>query len=346
VSQAGSLPAGIPRRLARRPHLAAALLRWRNAWQLRRSRTLLTLTLSVAGVLALLEIPPTGPALSWLGANWAVAFAVVLCLFALATARHRERAERDAAVSWLAALPAASPARLRAVLRAGVWLSTAIAFILLALLAGRIEASAAFRLSFASAAGALVGSLAGWRLPHAGLGAPGFHHAAVRRARARWATAPSLMPLAYWPAAQGRIFSRPKRMSPVLLIALLSIPSGLQGAPGQVALAVAAACIAVFTLISLSFAAISVAYHAARWLAPTAVRGWRFTAALAWRVVLTQALMCATLILLAGVIDLPRALGVGVPLAIAFLLVSSTAIVSACLRACRRTGLGATGRGV
>jgi hypothetical protein len=213
-------------------------------------------------------------------------------------------------------------------------------------LGGVIDRGDFSRLAVATVAGALVGLLAGWRLPRAGIGAPGFHSAIVRRPRARWASAPSLSPLGNWPAAQGRIFSRPKRMAPMLIIAMMAIPSGLHSAPGQVALAVAGVCMALFSVLSLTAAAVRVAFGAARWLAPTTVGRWRFTAALIWRVVLTQILALAVLLLLTSTIYPHGALAVGVPVAALGLCASLAIAVLAAAWACRRVGLGASDRGV
>ena len=96
----------------------------------------------------------------------------------------------------------------------------------------------------------------------------------------------SLAPLANWPVAQGRIFSQPKKTAPIVLLAMLAIP---MGSPGQLALAVAGVCMALFSVFTLSVAAVRVAFAAARWLAPTTVGKWRFTVALIWRLVLIQA---------------------------------------------------------
>lgn len=331
----------MPRGMAAHPHLASKLLRLRNAWRHKRGRMLLAAALIVAGCAAVAAVPPTGSILGWLGRNWAVAFVIATCVFALSAARRRQRASIDAATSWLAALPAGSPVLLRVMLASGGWLVASVAFTVLVWVIGGIDRFAFSRLALSMAAGAVVGFLAGWRLPRAGIGAPGFHYAIVRRPRARWASAPSLAPLANWPAAQGRIFSRPKKSAPVLLIAMMAIPSGLHGAPGQVALAVAGACVALFSLLSLSKAAVRVAFDAARWLAPTTLERWRFTGALIWRVALTQTAALVVLIFLTSAIDLPRVLRVGVPLAALYLAASLAVAVAAALLACRRAGLGA-----
>jgi hypothetical protein len=290
-------------------------------------------------------LPPTGSILEWLGRNWAVTFVIATCALALSTARRRQRASVEAATSWLAAVPATSPVRLQVMLAAAGWLGAIVALTWLGWIVGAVDRSAASRLAIAGSAGALVGLLAGWRLPRAGIGAPGFHYAIVRRPRARWASAPSLSPLACWPAAKGRVFSRPKRTAPIVLIALMAIPSGLHGTPGQVALAVAGVCMALFSLFSLSTAAVRVAFEAARWLAPTIVGRWRFAGALLWRVLLTQALILTVLILLAGAINLPRALAVGVPLAFEYVCSSLAVTLVAAFQACRLAGLGVPGRG-
>ena len=336
----GSLPASVPRWAARRPHAAAALLRWMNAYRRSRARMLLMLLLALGGACGLAEIPQTGLVLGWLGSNVVVTFVLAVCLVGLSTTRRRERAAIEAANSWLTPLPAATPVFRYILLGTVARLLLLIAFAALCCLLGRFDATAARRLALALLAGAACGSLAGWRLPRAagGDGAPAFHHATVHGVRARWATDPSLLPLSYWPAARGRIFSRPKVLSGVAFMTLIGLPLGT---PGQVALAVAAACIALFSMTSLSLAAIRVAFDAARWLAPTTLRRGRFTAAMVWRVILTQAAAAAVIVFFACAIDLPRALRLGVIPGIGFLTVSLAVSAVACGWACGRVGLGA-----
>jgi hypothetical protein len=344
VQEIHSLPAGLPRWVAVRPHLACRLLTWRNAYRQSPRRTALSAALIAGAIGVVAIVPPTGPILTWLGTNWAVTFVIATSGFALSTARRRQRAAMEAATSWLASLPVPGPARGRVVIGTAARLAIIVTLTALMWLFGAIGRFAFSRLAFAVAAGAIVGLLAGWRLPRAGIGAPGFHYAIVRRTRPRWASAPSLVPLANWPAAQGRIFSRPKRTAPLVLIAMMGIPAGLHGAPGQVALAVAGACMALFGLLSLSAAAVQVAPEAARWLAPTILDRWRFVASLIWRVALTQAMMLAVLILLAAAVEGARALAVGVPLAAAYLAASLALAVVAAFQASRRVGLGAPAR--
>jgi hypothetical protein len=304
---------------------------------------LLILLLALAASCGLAEIPQTGLVLGWLGSNAVVTLVLAVCLFGLSTIRRRERAAAEAAISWLTPLPAASPVFRQMLWGTGARLLLLIAFAALCCLLGRLAATSTWRLALALLAGAAGGSLAGWRMRRtAEDGAPGFHYAPVRRTRARWATAPSLLPLSYWPTAQGRIFRRPKVLSRVAFMVLIGLPLGT---PGQVALAIAATSIALFSMTSLSLAAIRVAFGAARWLAPTILRRGRFTAAVVWRVILTQALATAVMIFLACAIDLPRALQWGVPLAMEFLTVSLAVSAVACGWACRRVGLGAVARG-
>ncbi|MBW4051857.1 MAG: hypothetical protein HIU85_10400 [Proteobacteria bacterium] len=344
MSQPGSLPANVPRRLSRRPHLAAALLRWRNAFRLRRARTLGIGALCAALVAVVLAVPPTGAILQWFGASPIITFAVSACLFGLSAVRRQERMRSDAAISWLAALPVPSSSVLRLVLAAAIRLLAAIAAVGLAWIVGWLAAAAAVRLVYVVAAGALTGTLAGSPLSGgAATGSPGWHYASVRRARPHWATAPSLVPLSYWPVAQGRIFSRP-RTSRVMLFALLAIPAGRRD-PGEVAIAVAAGCLTVFTLLSLSTAAVRAAGDAARWLAPTTIRRRTFVAAFIWQVAVKQAAVLAVVILLSCAVDYPQALRVGSAIASAYLAISCAAIGVACVRACHRVGLGAAGRG-
>jgi len=342
VQDPSPLPPGVPRWMARRPHVAAALLRWRNVYRRSRARTLLIVILAFAAACGLAEVPQTGTVLDWLGRNVVVTFVLAVCLFALSVNRRRERAAVAAASSWLTALPAGASVSLRVMSRTAAWLLLVIFFAALTFLLGRLEAAAAWRLALAALGGAVFGSLAGWRLRRRSDGAPAFHHAIVRRVRARWATAPSLLPLSYWPAAQGRIFGRPKVLSRVAFMTLMALPLGT---PGQVALAMAAASIAVFSMASLSLAAIRVAFEAARWLAPTTLRRARFTVAMVWRVLLTQALSMAVIVFLACAIDLSRALRLGLALGVDSLVASLAVAAVACACACHRVGLGAVSRG-
>jgi len=333
----------MPRWMGAHPHLGSALLARRNAYRYRRGRTLSAAALLVVGFGVAALLPPTGPILGWLGSNWAVTFVIATSAFTLSTARRRQRASIAAATSWLAPLPTGNPVWLQVLGGTAGWLAGVVAFGAFVWLAGRIGRLDFSRLAFAAAAGAVTGLLAGWRLPRAGIGAPGFHYAVVRRARARWAGAPSLAPLANWPAAQGRIFSRPKKSAPALLLPMLAVP---MGTPGQVALAVAGVCMLLFAVFSLTAAAVRVAFDAARWLAPTTVGRWRFAVALIWRVMLTQSAALAVLILLAATIYPHRAAAVGLPLAALDLCASLAAAFLAASWACHRTGLGAAGRGV
>jgi hypothetical protein len=318
-------------------------LRWTNTYRRSRARLLLILLLALAASCGLAEIPQTGLVLGWLGSNVVVTFVLAVCLFGLSAIRRRERAAADAASSWLTPLPAASPVFQHMLWGTGARLLVLVAFAALCWLLGRLTATAAWRLALALLAGTVGGSLAGWRMRRAADdGAPGFHYATVRRARPRWATAPSLLPLSYWPTAHGRIFRRPKMLSRVAFMALIGLPLGT---PGQVALAFAVATIALFSMAALSLAAIRIAFDAARWLAPTTLRRGRFTAAMVWRVILTQALAAAVMVFLACAIDLTRALQWGVALAIGFLSVSLAVTAAACGWAWGRVGLGAISRG-
>lgn len=323
----------------RRPHAAAALLRWGHLYRRSRTRVLLILLLGPMAAAGLAEVPQTGRILDWFGRNVVVTFVAAACLFGLSAVRRRERLTAEAARSWLAATPVASPVGLEMIWGTAVRLVGVTSFAALAWVLGKAAAPATGRFALALLGGAVLGSLAGWRLPHAGGGGtPGYHYALVRRARRRTASAPSLLPLGDWPAAQGRIFSRPKVLARVAFLTLLTLPLGT---PGQVALAIAAAAAAASSLAALSWAVLRVAFAAARWLAPTTLVPRRFLAALIWRVLLTQALSAAVMVCLACAIDLPQALRLGIPLAAGFLLVSLAAAAVTCGWACRRAGLGA-----
>ena len=337
-----SLPPGIPRWAARRPYLAVALLRWLNVCRSRGALTLLIALIGLATACGLAEIPQTGWVLGWLGRNGLVTFVIAVCLFGLSVIRRRERAEQEAANSWLAALPAASSVSVRVIAGSCARLLLVIFVAGLAFLLRRLDATAASRLVLATFGGAILGSLAGWRLRRGNEGTPGFHYATARRARARWATAPTLLPLSYWPAAQGRIFSRPKVISRGAFVVLMTLPLGT---PGQVALAIAAAAIALFSISSLSLAAIRVAFDAARWLAPTTLSRGRFATAIVSRVILTQALSVGVMVFLACAISVPQALRLGGAWAIDLLVGSLALAALGCGWACHRVGLGAASRG-
>jgi hypothetical protein len=329
--------------MAAHPYLSSRLLAWKNAFRYRRGRTFFAAALIIIGVGVAAMLPPTGPILGWLGQNWAVTFVVAASLFGLSTARRRQHASIEAATSWLAALPGGIPARMQAVGGTVARLAGLVVFAAVVWGVGAISRSDFSQFALAATAGAAVGLLGIWRRRRTGVGAPGFHYAIARRARARWASAPSLAPLANWPAAQGRIFSQPKKTAPLLLFVMMAMP---MGSPGQVALAVAGVSMALFSVFNLSLAAVRVVFDAARWLAPTTVGKWRFTAALMWRAALIQTLTLAVLILLAGTVNLSRTLAVAVPLAAFYLCTSLVVVATASYGACRHVGLGSFGRGV
>jgi hypothetical protein len=327
--------------------MAAALLRWRNVCHLRPARALGAAAFGLALLVGLLSAPPAGRALQWLALNPILVFAVSTGLFGLSAVRRQARIEADATSSWLSPLPVASSSVLRLVLGTAAWLLGLAILVVLACVVGRITAAMASVLLLATAAGTVAGTLGGVRLiGRATEGSPGWHYATVRRARRRWATAPSLAPLSYWPTAQGRFFGRPKMTSRVVLVALLSIPAGLHDVAGQVAIAVAAGCMTCVMLLSLSAATVRVAGDAARWLAPTPIRLPTFVGAFIWRVVTKQAVILAIVIFLAFAVDYRQALRVGMKVALVFLAISCMASTAACVWGCRQVGLGAARRGV
>jgi hypothetical protein len=331
--------------MAAHPYLGSRLLAWKNAYQYGRRRTLFAAALIVIGVGVVAVLPPTGPILGWLGQNWAVTFVIAASLFGLSTVRRRQRASIEATTSWLAALPTGIPVRLQVAVGTVARVAALVVFAAVVWAIGAISRSDFSRFALAATAGAALGLLGFRRRRRTGVGAPGFHYAIVRRAHARWASAPTLAPLANWPAAQGRIFSQPKKTAPLLLFVMMAMP---MGSPGQVAIAVAGVSVALFSVLSLTLAAVRVVFDAARWLAPTTVGKWRFTAALIWRPVLIQTLTLTVLILLAGVVNPSRMRAVAVPLAALYLCASLAVVGVAAYWACRRVGLGASGpaRGV
>lgn len=335
-------PVGLPRWLAsRRPALLAALLSASNALRRRRARTWGIAALVIGACWALVEIPAAGAALAWFAAHEVLTGTIVASFFAVSLMRRKSRVlTREA--SWLAALPVSRPLPPRTL---GVLVRLLPLLVLagLAWLGGSIGLSSAAHLAAACALGALAGAAVGAIVSRAvGFGAPGSGYAAARSVRPKWAEAPSLRPLSYWPVARGRIFSRPKSLGRVALLAALCLPLGT---PGQVALVVVAACLGAYSILLLSFAAVGVAFEAARWLAPTGVGARRFALALEWRVLLKQMAGCAVWVLLARLIGLSWAFRVALPVCAAIVLVSCALTAACCVLACRRAGLGAAVRG-
>lgn len=338
------VPVGLPRWLARRqPALLAMLLGSSNALRRRPLRTWSIAALAIGTCWLVAWIPATAAVLEWLAAHRVLTGTIVASFIALSIMRRRSRVRAHATVSWLAALPVSASLLPRA---AGMLARLSVLFFVvgLAWLGGRIGASAVVSLAVACAAGAPAGAAAGTIVSRAlGLDSPGSQCATARRARARWAEEPSLLPLSYWPVAQGRIFSRPKSLSRVALLVALCLP---MGTPGQAAIVIAAACLAIFSILSLSVAAARVAFDAARWLAPTGVDRLRFAFALEWRVLLKQAAGGALLVALARLIGLRWAFRIGIPACLAVVLASCALAALSCSLACRRAGLGAGPRGL
>ena len=248
----------MPRWMAAHPHLSSRLLAWTNAYRYRRWRTFFPALLFVVGLGVVAVLPPTGPILGWLGRNWAVTFVIAASVFTLSTARRRQHASIAAATSWLASLPTGIPVRMQVVVGTAAWLAALVGFAALVWVVGAIDLSDFSRLALAATAGAAVGLLGGWRLPRTGIGAPGFHYAIVRRARAalgKRAVARRRSPTGRRRRA-GSSAGRRKPL-PILLLAMMAIP---MGSPGQVALAVAGVCMALFSVLTLSVAAVRVAF--------------------------------------------------------------------------------------
>ena len=344
MQQMRPLAVGLPHWLARRqPALLAMLLGSSNRLRRRPVRTWSIAALAVGACWAVAWTPATAAVLTGLAAHRVLTGIIVASFFALSMMRRKSRVRAHTAVSWLAALPVpASPLPRAAGMLARVL--PLIVLVGLAWLGGRIGASAVISLAVACAVGALAGAAAGTIVSRAlGLDSPGSQYATARPARPRWAEVPSLQPLSYWPVAQGRIFSRPKSLSRVALLVALCLP---MGTPGQEAIVIAAACLAAYSILSLSVAAARVAFGAARWLAPTGVGRRPFALALQWRVLLKQAVGGALMVALARLIGLPWAFRVGMPVWLAVVLASCALAAVSCALACTRARLGTALRGL
>lgn len=336
-------PLALARSLAsRQPAVLAALLGLWNGLRRSPARTCGIAALILVACWAALTLPAVGAVLAWFAAHEVLTGTISASFFALPLMRRKSRLLARTSASWLAALPVAAPLSPRAI-GALPRLAPLLALAGLAWLGGRIEAPAAEHLIAASTLGALAGLAVGTIVSRAlGLGAPGSQHASLRQGRTCWAEAPSLRPLSYWPVARGRIFSRPRSLARVALLVALCLPLGTSG---QLALVVLAACLAAYSIVLLSLAAVRVAFEAARWLAPTGVARRRFALALEWRVLLKQMAGCLVMVLLARLIGLSWAFRLAIPVCAAMLLASWALTATCCALACRRAGLGAAARG-
>jgi hypothetical protein len=318
--------AGAPGWLLARPLLLVSWLSLANAC--RRRRWLLP----AAGVLAVIACwlatrAQFGLALTSAADHWETAF-VVLCVQAIiSTMRRRTGLHSGQQHSWLAALPVPASVGTRLALRSLAQLLALGVLLLIALTSGTISAASAGTLMLACAAAYAIGTLAGWFLWRVPVRrTPDSHYAVVRGVRPKWASAPSLEPLSYWPVAQISVLMKPKVTARVLIVLLLGLPMGIHA--GE-ALGLAAAWLALLYFSVVTLTLVRVAFTAARWLAPTSVDVRRFASSLGYRAILNQGVTGAVVFLCLLELRWERAAQGGLLLTGSFVIMSAALLAVA-----------------
>jgi hypothetical protein len=289
-------------RTVRRPSVAVAWLQWRNRWRRwPHAAAACIVALLVLGLLGRIGAVEYFMALSALSPRFVLAMSAMLA--AILVLRRGAYLLRHRHHDWLAALPHDLPIALRSSVGALAVLLSAAALLLTLSLAGQWPAWIALRLMAGIAPGVVLGAGLGAAFV-IGRGRPGrrggrrnqarprSQYASVRRAgdAPRRAT---LLPLGAWPLARARFRERPTVRARSLILLLLAVPMGVSA--GTV-LAAAAAWLIVLHLVNLTWALLSTAFSAARWLAPTSPDPARFTWALTHRVLGAQLLAAALLV--------------------------------------------------
>lgn len=313
---------GLPGWLRARPFLLAGTLRWLNIH--RRYRLLLPVSVTLLlAVAALLTLPITGHLLEAVAQNPFGLFVSLGAACAVTTVQRRARVLRSLMDSWLAPLSAPSSTFLRMLLPPLLQVLLLTLALAIVLAAGTLRWEGAKAVWLTIGAAYVVGSLIGW-LAHGdkAASAPAFHYVAVRKPREDWAQAPRLEPLSYWAIGQARVVAKPKAAAKVALFVLLGLPMGASNLIGQEALAIAAAGYVLLYVAALFIGTVSVAFRAARWLAPTIIRYGQFARVLGYRVLLAQLWIWGWVVFLCYAAALPGALRVGLPLAVSFVFLS------------------------
>jgi hypothetical protein len=333
-----AVPTDVPRWVRSRPFLLAGALRWLNIR--RRHRFLLPMCIALllaSG--ALLALPMAGRALETVAQYPIAPFVSLTAACAISTARRKARVHSSLADSWLA--PLAAPASIvpRVLLAPVLQLALLSLAVAIPLMTGSLSRSGAVTLWSVLGAAYVAGSIGGWLSRRDGAGsAPGFHYVTVRRVRKNWAQGPGLEPLSYWAVGQARVFAKPKVTAVALVFVLLGVPMGMGG---EKVLAIVAGVWVLLYVISLAVAAVSVAFKAARWLAPTPIRYPRFTGVLGYRVLLAQLWTCAWVVFLTRAAALQGMAGLAMRLAASSVLLSGLVIAAACWFATRSVGMRA-----
>jgi hypothetical protein len=354
----GSVSRAIPKWVRRRPLLLAGWLRLSNRVRRRPQAWLIGPRLWFAGVLAVIAFawlitrPEAAATLSFIADRWVLAVVGAAIHAASSVSRRKPRLQAEYENSWLSALPYRVSVAARIAFGFGVQI-VAIGV----LCAGIVVASAAPPPGGGSAAGSLgalsavtwaaartvwlgvlggyvAGWLGGW---FAHVFAPksaaaGTQYAIVRRVRERWAVAPRLQPLSYWPVASARAAANPQVSMRTMLFVLLALPMGTTGAE---AIAIGAAWMVGLYVVLNLVATVRTAFAAGWWLRPTPVRLSPFVSTLVSRVLLIQVGLFVVALIAMAAIGRPKLFYTTVGITIVWLPVYVCIGVLACAMALR-----------
>lgn len=293
---------------------------------------------ALAAFVGMITRPEVAAVLEFAADRWVLGALAAAIHASTSVSRRKRRLIAESESSWLAPLPyrVSVPARI------------AFGFILqlvaLAILCAGIAAASpvswiAARTAWLSLFGGYVaGALFGWFskdvVPATAAGA---QYAIVRRVREKWAVAPKLDPLSYWPVAWARVLNNPQVSSRTLFFVLLSLPMGTTGAE---ALAIGAGwMVGLYVLLNL-VATVRTAFAAGWWLAPTPVRFGPFARTLTYRAGLIQVSVFSIALIFLGGIGEPRLLYLSLAASVAWLLLYSAVAFLACAIATRPAGHG------
>jgi len=326
----------MPRWLHARPFLLTGALCWSNLT--RRNRALLP---AIIGLLllcvGLLIIPAVGLTLEVIARYPVTPFVLLAAGCAVSTARRKTSVYRSLVDSWLAPLAAPASVFIRMALMPLLQLVLLLLAIAVPVLAGSLSPAGAVTLWLVVIGAYGAGFVVGWLAPHdQTVGAPNFHYAAIRKPRANWVQAPALEPLSYWAMAQVRVTTKPKVTAGAMLFVLMALPMGIGG---EQAIGIAAGSWVVFYLAALDVSAVRIAFHAARWLAPTTLRYLPFTVSLGYRVVLAQLWTCGWVAVLGATTAFHGALRLGLTVTALCLISACVTVAGACWLAMRSAGM-------
>ena len=298
----------MPRWLLARPYLHAGALGWINFH--RRNRLLLpAVVVLVFAAASALTLKAVAPVLEFLGENFVIPFVLVAAAASVLTSRRKARIYQELSTSWLASLAAPTSVVERMLLPTLLQILFLAALVGIPYGAGSLSDAGVTSFGMAVLVGYLAGSLVGWFAPHdKTVGAPNFHHVAIRRPRLNWATAPRLSPLSYWAVGQARVSTKPKTSSKAVIFVLLALP---MDTGGEKAIAIVAGTLVVLYLLALAVSVARVAVAAARWLSVTTVRYAPFTWALGYGVLWAQVWTCVWVVLFTLAVSVPVAVSVG-----------------------------------